>query len=130
MVQRRPGDLLMRELKFRAWDRDKKKMMGVAPGVWDEEELSEGVISIGFAFEWDEIYEIMQYTGLKDKNGKEIYECDLVTKDTYDFNEEVYYNANDVGFFCRGYDGSESILESNYEVVGNIHEAPKRWWGK
>lgn len=70
----------MRELKFRAWDTNRKKMVDM-----DYFECHK----FGFrllrqkptdpdAIDWSDGFEIMQFTGLKDKNGKEIYEGDIV----------------------------------------------------
>lgn len=60
----------MREIKFRAWDFEAKKMLGV---VHTTIKLSEILSDEGTH------YQLMQYTGLKDKNGVEIYEGDVLS---------------------------------------------------
>ena len=68
----------MREIKFRAWDMEKDKMRTATAINWydeyiwvDETPMSGDRLPI-------ESTPLMQYTGLKDKNGKEIYEGDIV----------------------------------------------------
>jgi uncharacterized phage protein (TIGR01671 family) len=111
----------MREIKFRAWDKETKKIYIVNSltldfhycDLWDGNLNSEGI-----ARNWDEV-ELMQYTGLKDKNGKEIYEGDIVKyKDKLTLDEHIIEFEN--GRF--GYPMADYKF---YEVIGNIYESPE-----
>jgi len=121
----------MRDIKFRAWDKEEKEMY-----LWEADKLAERSI---FEADWempslfDEILWgshpemiLMQYTGLKDKNGKEIYEGDIV-KDQAGDNWEVYF---DLGQFLLKnkilLDTPISLYqEPVVEVIGNIYENPE-----
>ena len=73
----------MREIKFRAWDNQLKKMF--------EDIEYHGKYKCN---EGEEIFVVMQFTGLKDKNGKEIYEGDIVKVVYYD---RIKGEVSDVG---------------------------------
>lgn len=131
----------MREIKFRAWDKEKKRMVIVASYEflpfsgdtviqWDNEKQyrESGVI--------EERLELMQFTGLHDKNGKEIYEGDIRQFDTTDLRmKELHYKfKGDVRYnYCMFYivDTSNDVPYNIYnvyqhiEVIGNIHENPE-----
>lgn len=80
---------------------------------------------------------LMQYTGLEDSNGKEIYEGDIISiggMNDYPFEVKHTDIINGclgmyVGYYLRRPNGSHTYLDSgdqhNYEVIGNIHENPE-----
>lgn len=111
----------MREIKFRAWYKPfKDNDFGSG--------YKYGNNVISFHDMSPEKYELEQYTGLKDKNGVEIYEGDIVSfkSELVDFKviAEVIYLNEIAGFTFR-------TKEINYEpedvyaVIGNIHENPE-----
>ena len=118
--------------KFRAWTEEGKVMYyGVYPFKDDTLLLSYDEIA------FDEVpasdFILMQSTGLKDKNGKEIYEGDIVKYKAgcNTFTEEVTYDKNFAGFGVRDANANiiftfgelaEDIDLHSLEVVGNIWE--------
>lgn len=117
----------MRELKVRAWYKPYKQMCQVESLRFDGNGVYKAVL-IEESFydrrivEADEIV-IEQYTGLKDKNGVNIYEGDILIDDTGEPVEYWVVKFADGGFVgeCAGV--AESLFElTNLEVVGNIHE--------
>jgi len=133
----------MREIKFRAWDERYNKYFYHAERTYDNACGGYGCIdseNFGDVLDDTEKYSVEQYTGLHDKNGKEIYEgdivctpyidCifgDLVGKDIdYDFKFVV--NFKDASFVLSNKDrGNIYINEfgSNIEIIGNIHDNPE-----
>lgn len=116
--------------KFRAWLKKEQKMDNEIDHIsWLEDELyciGDGITYMVSA----EDLVLMQSTGLKDKNGKEIFEGDIVkmAKDVY--SEPTYYEV--VRHYGGAYrleskqHGCELWLRHNgCEVVGNIYENPE-----
>ena len=108
----------MREIKFRAWNKEKAKM--------DKNFRFDEFNDVNDYFA-DDDFVFMQYTGLKDKNGKEIYEGDIAhfrkLNDTKLIGEIKYYE-NGAGFLITAKGRCTEYLNSVYvlEVLGNIHE--------
>lgn len=106
----------MRELKFRAYD-GKKMIEDVIPA-------SETSIIELFEYDWQEteVEAVEQYTGLKDKNGKEIFEGDLVA---YEKNNIASVRFEYGGFypFVEPYNDFDCPSGKEVEVIGNIHES-------
>ncbi len=131
---------ITKETKFRAWDKKEKEMFYF--GEWDFNVeyncLVFGVLNhpeygYGDLPCYREDCEIMQYTGLKDKNGKEIYEGDIVEIKTdfhdkhnnVDFREVIKWNNKQTGFspFCEDCPECGGGYYINYtEIIGNIYE--------
>lgn len=117
----------MREIKFRAWDKDEKKMSKVI-GI---EQNKEGEV---YVYETDDSVtefhpkhnELMQYTGLKDKNGKDVYEGDRVKFRSHPEKTrimEIIYDTKSARFMAQDIDGWHSFQHYNdLEVIGNIYE--------
>ena len=106
----------MKELKFRAWD-GKKMIDDVVPA-------SETSIIELFEYEWQEteVEAVEQYTGLKDKNGKEIFEGDLVAYEK-DNIASVRFEYGGFYPFVEPYNDYGCPSGKEVEVIGNIHES-------
>lgn len=116
-----------REIKFRAWDGEKMYLFNFESLMGGDD----GSVSIDrsmFGLDiTDNSLKIMQYTGLKDKNGKEIYEGDIVK--IWDYYAEVgvvEYNPPRFNIF----DNDDSTTDFDniewkyFGVIGNIYENP------
>ena len=112
----------MREIKFRAWDKETCKMLDFT---------NEHPLKIADKPLVKNYVEVMQYTGLKDKNGKEIYEGDIV-----EWKYLQTWHKNEVRFVGGGFvvttSGFKDDLNEpqdlslvsilNCEIIGNIYE--------
>ena len=124
----------MREFKFRAWDKIFNEMYGEITELdfeFDRIFVRENEMENDFDIPRSRVV-LMQWTGLKDKNGVEIYEGDIVDIDSdEDKYLEVFY-GNKNGSFQLKRLKSRIILPmtilydcDNYEVVGNVFENPE-----
>mgnify|MGYP001248586776 CR=1 FL=1 len=110
----------MREIKFREWETERKTMAYSNREDFDD--------SVNFRFKHEEGGKriLMQYTGLKDKNGKEIYEGDIVivgqkeTPAEVIFENGCFYTPIGISRYRLGGWNKESL-----EVIGNIFENPE-----
>jgi len=116
----------MREIKFRAFDVNEEMHYFEL----DAKTLRDGVSENFKYILWqEEGYELMQYTGLKDKSGKEIYEGDILAEDVININVVIWdkYRWNIKEFYAPSYDSPDSAFSERmiFEIIGNIHEHPE-----
>ncbi|HCZ5960416.1 TPA: hypothetical protein O3P59_002797 [Staphylococcus aureus] len=103
--------------KFRAWDKDKKVMSFI-----DEIDFNSGYILISTGYKSFDEVKVLQYTGLKDVNGVEIYEGDIV-QDSYS-GEVSFIEFKEGAFYITFSNVTELISENDdiIEIIGNIFE--------
>ncbi|MCW0988459.1 YopX family protein [Streptococcus anginosus] len=127
--------------KFRAWDKTHKKL-----GLIDAD-MNDGYFQSVKIFDEDEDdwqesenFILMQFTGLKDKNGTEIFEGDLLSCDggmphivkfgQWICEDDLGYKIRNIGFYIdSSYDNTEWFQGIDYEntpikfeIIGNIYE--------
>lgn len=134
---------MSRERKFRAWLKKEKKMVDVLSidleakmiVFYNQEEEYEDIIREASAPFKD--IELLEYIGLKDKDGNEIYEDDIVHICGFSNIDVVEYDSSYVGFVLKSYCKNGEVLYveplSEYtrfaspelEVIGNIYDNPE-----
>lgn len=112
----------MRPIKFRMWIQHKEeKGIMVYRGIYDKNWYYHPTKSILYREikQSDHVFTIMQFTGLHDRNGKEIYEGDILFQDDYRHLKPIFsvsWDEEEAGFFP---------FTTGYKIIGNIYENPE-----
>ena len=114
----------MRQIKFKLWNKEKKKMEHLQWLQFTKEPLSGGVLKANTHEDNTWLlpvhYILLQWTGLKDKNGREIYEGDII-KGKHICLDETFLNV--VRWEGSGFALGEGLIKTRQlEVIGNIYE--------
>jgi len=128
-------ELAMREIKFRAWDKSKRKMIATGFHIIGETTVFNVLRGYKIA-DYDNIV-VMQYTGLEDKNGAEIWEGDIICVNP----GKAYESRKQIRFLWGSFVGVDqwpvkdvekdlvmrfySDQSEEWEVIGNIYENPE-----
>lgn len=121
----------MRELKFRAWSKKHNKYLKITGIQYDGDKFAGTFVIYGTVagipntiFLKPEDVVLEQYTGLKDKNGKEIYEGDILESTWNGDKADVVWN-NVEGEWEHYADFNAYSKYGSSVVIGNIHENPE-----
>ena len=129
--------------KFRAWDKENKRMWWNVQNAYDtlgnhhtedQNMENEEMADVFFPSNFGEVLEsenlvVMQFTGLKDKNGKEIFCGDILAGTDHSKSGEVKWNESEARY--KLYIPQEKSFGLEYaharliEIIGNIHENPE-----
>ena len=121
----------MREIKFRAWDVARKEMF---PDPVNDDLLVKFFREVN---ERGAHATVMQFTGLKDRKGCEIYEGDIILSDNmFVANKPLVVEYSNGGFLgklispepayiAQSIEGINNLTDQPCEVIGNVHENPE-----
>lgn len=120
----------MRAIKFRAWDKENQSMLDDIT-TWTDDYTD--MLNETIKYKQNNSVELMQFTGLHDKNGKEIFEGDIIRafEGHAGPHSEVYgvrWNSGFCGFEANCVTDHfimKPSFSDQYEVIGNIYENPE-----
>lgn len=136
-----------REIKFRAWHKDLKKMFKIGQitlekGTWNFEPKDRDFI--GMSIPYQPSFVLMQYTGLHDKNGKEIYEEDVVKITNKNSKvipikpliAQIVWSEEYLAYILittsvkDAFENLGDYIDYDIEVIGNIFDNPELLGGE
>lgn len=127
----------MRQIKFRVWEPQRQIMLypkaiqfalGGIDRVYGDE--------YGFSIDSEPDMVVMKFTGLKDRNGKDVFEGDILKRDKDDNPWEVYYQPTMACFMASNFCTNSMLIGESFVqalnehgridagIIGNIHEHP------
>ena len=125
----------MRDIKFRAWDNNEEWMVDDMLLSFDGEILTDDVQPHDTPYKEIELadegrYELMQYTGMKDVKGIEIYEGDIIREDIEKGGPPIIVSVvwEDCAFYGKERTHNPEYIVKEFlngKVIGNIYENPE-----
>lgn len=116
----------MRQIKFRAWHAESQEMVNFSNEKLCTDEYQRAHLAGLMAGKYGDV--LMQFTGLLDANGVEIYEGDILNSDYFSGNLEIYYCEEIASYLFKssaingGFAGFHQYESKNFAVIGNIYQ--------
>lgn len=115
-----------RILKFRAWDKFNESMLKPHDVNGSKKDLSWFFSQFDEAAKGGNDLVLMQFTGLLDKKGNDIYEGDMVQHDAWDYPFEVIFAKERARFVCKMKTGLTQYIDNKrLKAIGSVFQNPE-----